>query len=29
MEATNIPAGTIVVGVDGSSGSDQALTWAR
>ena len=28
MERTHVPAGSIVVGVDGSSTSDQALDWA-
>jgi len=29
MKTTDIPAGTIVVGIDGSPGSDQALVWAQ
>ena len=28
MENTTVPAGTIVVGIDGSASSNQALTWA-
>ncbi len=28
MDTTTVPAGTIVVGIDGSSASDQALAWA-
>lgn len=28
MDSTQLPAGSIVVGIDGSHGSDRALTWA-